>query len=440
MNVTEYLSILFVLVVLVSGIIMIMKVLKAKEGFADYKTDGAYKDQLAKVVALRDLRANGRQNMGQMLDFYESASTKQDPHEVLPPDQDSLVNFYTLGCRFAGYLGPFEKGYFNTREAVMSALKMGCRSFVLEIDYNDECKHKSDDNARYFPQLVVRNVQGRKFHVTASNPDCQTSSNSSINDVSKALSENAFSLLGSQNGPLIIILYILRVPQPDSQNPNRKLNYLSNIAKALNPLLNRNIENIPSGGKFSRQQQESLLLTNSIRDYNERVIFMCNANTDDFRTASPKYDTDKDLDYIVNLRLTMGQTQLGATTQTTTSQFGKLDTVQSYLSIPQDQITNAIEKSKLTYSVCFEQDPQVQTDSDTFQNLTSKFGINCIPIQIWNSDSDFLFNRENGMFAKYSFIPKPKNLRFIKEPLLIPKSASVTMNAQGGELRVPTTT
>lgn len=123
MNVTEYLSILFVLVVLISGIIMIMKVLKAKEGFADYKADGAYKDQLAKVVALRDLRANGRQNMGQMLDFYESASTKQDPHEVLPPDQDSLVNFYSLGCRFAGYLGPFERAILIAERRLCQPLK-----------------------------------------------------------------------------------------------------------------------------------------------------------------------------------------------------------------------------------------------------------------------------------------------------------------------------
>ena len=432
MNITEYLSILFVIVVLVSGIIMIMKVLKAKEGFADYKGEGGYKVQLAKVVALRDLRANGRQNASQMISYYESASTQQDPHEVLPSDQDSFVNFYTLGCRFAGYLGPFEKGYFDPQEAITSALKMGCRTFVLEIDYNDECKHKTDENGRYFPQLVVRNDQGRRFYVTSSNPDCQNTSNSIIQKTAKVLADNAFD---NGSGPLIVTLYILRTPPYDSGSPKRTLDYFSNIAKAMNPLLNRSVDNITTGGKFSRQQQEALLLTNSIKDYEGRVIIRCNANTDDFRKAS--YDTDKDLDYIVNLRLTMGQTQLGATTKAAATPYGVLDTTQSYLSIPQDQITNTIEKSKLTYTVCFDKNPATQPDAETVQKLTSTFGITCIPIQIWSDDANYLFEKPAGLFSKFGFVPKPKNLRFIKKPLMRAATAPVSMNAQGGELRVP---
>ena len=58
---------------------------------------------------------------------------------IIDEQEQCLVNFYSLGCRYTGYIGPMNEGYWDPDLAVQLAVNSGCRTFVLEIDYLDEC-------------------------------------------------------------------------------------------------------------------------------------------------------------------------------------------------------------------------------------------------------------------------------------------------------------
>jgi hypothetical protein len=85
-----------------------------------------------------------------------------------------------------------------------------------------------------------------------------------------------------------------------------------------------------------------------------------------------------------------------------------------------------------------EADPAKTTTEADFQKLTSTFGINCIPIQIWNPDYNYLFEKDKGLFNKYSFIPKPKSLRYRKPGTVIAPTPNPKLDANQGSLRSPT--
>jgi len=401
-----------------------------REGFSTaldaYKSTSGYKAAASAVVALADTRANGRRDITDML-----ASS------VAPPlVEQCLVNFFSLGCRFSGYLGPFSNGYFDTDVAVTSALKMGCRTFVLEIDYMDSCDS-------IFPRLVVRDVNGRIRSVDESSlPTCNTASQSNITAVCNTLRTAAFGpAVQNPNDPLIVVLYLLRLPPRDKtgQSNTTLLTYLSNVAKCLAPLLDKTVDNIGTGGTFARQQQESTLLTNNIIDYQGRVLFFCNADTSPFRTTTTQFSQNEDLDYIVNLRLSYKQSQLGCTSNKTGgTPYSLLETAESYTTLPPDQIDAMRDETKLRWTICFAADPSQPVPQKTYDEITGDIGIHCVPIQIWDATTtNFMFDSEH--FNVWSFIPKPSELRFRRPPVAVPQEQVPQANSHGGLLRTPTT-
>jgi len=412
MKLTDYLIYIVLFLVVITATIMLYKqVTRNVDGFVNL--DSA----LAPVIALADKRSNGRRDVHDMIDYY--TSTGSDSHEVLPKSEDSLVNFFSLGCRFAGYLGPYENGVINPDKAIEYAVKMGCRTFILEIGYIEEC-------GNYFPRIMIRDVQKKKLQSAEFSPNCLGPTTSNITQVSAALAKYAFT--EAVQDPIIVVLYILELPPINANDSKRLETYYSHIADGLKPLATKRLDMLAEGGKFSNRQQESLLLTNSISNYSGSAIIMCNTNT-----SGPEA---KVLDNLINLKLSQKQAQLGATSKSTTTAFGVLDTVQSYLSIPGDQISTVVEESKLTWTICLESNPKTITSASDYQKLTSNFGINCIPIQLWSSDSDYLFDT-NGMFKKYSYVPKPKGLRYRKPPVVVAGTPSPALDAKGGALRAP---
>jgi hypothetical protein len=429
-NLSVILYFLLILLLVVSSSVLLSMWLDVREGFAnaldDYKSTSGYKTAAAAVVALADSRGNGRRDITDML-----ASS------VAPPAvEQCLVNFFSLGCRFSGYLGPFSNGYFDTDVAVTSALKMGCRTFVLEIDYMDSCND-------YFPRLVVRDVNGRiRSNEDSSLPTCNTLAQSNITAVCKTLRVAAFGpAVQNPNDPLIVVLYLLRLPPRDKtgQGSTTLLTYLSNVAKCLAPLLDKTIDNIGTGGTFARQQQESTLLTNNIIVYQGRVLFFCNADTSPFRTTTAKYSQNEDLDYIVNLRLSYKQSQLGCTSNKTGgTPYSLLETAESYMTLPPDQIESMRDETKLRWTICFAADPSQPVPQKTYDEITGDIGIHCVPIQIWDTTTTaFMFDDEH--FKVWSFIPKPSELRFRRPPVAVPQEQVPQANSHGGLLRTPTT-
>lgn len=424
------LSLITVAVGFLFGYFLSITFAKKVEGFAQnidaYKKSADYIKQLKLIVNRYDPVSSKRRN------FLDMLSQVKD----MPESEQCFVNFQVLGCRFTGYLGPFEQGYFDPIQSVLYALKAGCRSFILEIDYLDSCVSDNNTASSYYPKLVIRDAQGKLVTRSESTlPACPSDVASNILQVCKTLREVAFSSqVQNPNDPLIIVLYLLRLPPPEKTGNARLLTYYSRIAKGLKPLLDKTIDNTINGGTFARQAQESLLLTNSIKSYEGRVLFFCNSDTSPFRGAG--YSQSEDLDYIVNLRLSYKQTQLGCTSNQTGGSFGGLETTGSFLIVPPSQVDNTCDQNKLRWTATLSQDPKDPVDEPTFKALADKFGVHCVPIQLWDDKNTFMFTDDR--FGKWSYIPKPKQLRFRKPPVAVPAQQTPAADAKGGMLRPPT--
>jgi len=397
------------------------------EGFLDKDSKGspsfvcsevsACNSQMKLVSDLADARSSSRSSVDQAI------------QEAQMEDQETcLANFYTLGCRFAGYLGPFAQGYFAP-EAATSALKMGCRTFVFEIDYfNELCDT--------YPRLVVRNSAKISQSVPDKDRDCNNRAHSNIFDTCTALAQTAFS--GTITDPLIIVLYVMRDP-PDNGKQDYdtvRRTYYTQIAQGLAPLLPF-AATTTMDGNFYRQMNESMLLKTDIRNFQKKVLFFSNASTEVFRKAPSPIPTDQDLDYIVNLRLTYTQTKFGVTLSTSPnsngSKFGILDSVDDYTTIPPETIAStATTISNGTWAICLTPSPNTIVPEGTMKLLQQKFGIHCIPIQIWSTDYDYMFTKD--YFKIYSYQPKPPPLRVPMEKIIIAGKPNKATDANNGSL------
>ena len=216
----------------------------------NFKNEKNYTDHVDKLSTRFQPIANGKRPVTELL------STN-----VMPEYEECFVNFYALTCRFTGYVGPFKNGYFDPEKSVEQAVNSGCRTFILEIDYLDECK---GETVKYFPRLVVRDKQGKLMMKFNSNrPLCNSSKHSNIHDVCQMINHYAFNVAQNKTDPVVIVLYFLRVP-PGSYKSNTVLDYYSNVAKALEPFRDRLVQNELDGGSFYRQKQESRLLINKL--------------------------------------------------------------------------------------------------------------------------------------------------------------------------------
>ena len=395
-----------------------------------YKNSPDYQAVLKIVSDLADTRAGPRRAMDTQV-------------ASIPENQNCFVNFEVLTCRFTGYLGPFENGFFDIQTSVTAALRSGCRCLVLEIDYLDTCN-------TIFPQLVVRDIQGKsQVRGSSLNQACDSlhtdpntstlPTRSTIYDAATVIANTAFGWnLSNSSDPVIIVLYFLRTPPANMAGDNSQLlDFYKGVAQGLKPLLRYSIDNIGPGGTFARQAQELTLLTNDIRDYKGHCLFFCNADTSVFRgTNTP---TNLDLDYIVNLRLVYTQSQLGATTNVlanpNASKGGILDTVESYKTIDPQQIGTVQKSTRLTWTMNMDANPSVVVPNTDANYLFNTIGTHSLPIQIWAPDYNYMFT--DSLFKSYSYMAKPQGLRYTRPDPATGTPQTPAANARGGALQEP---
>lgn len=425
-NLTNAIILIVVIIIIASISILIYNSIK-KSDEADTKSDPKLEEKYKQQVAL-------------LSDTYNPYSSGKRPisdllsKNVMPEAHQSFVNFYSLGCRYTGYIGPMNEGYWDPDLAVQFAVNSGCRVFVLEIDYIDECQ---GETVKYFPRIVVRDAQNKlRMKYNSNRPFCNSPQYSNIRDVCEKINFYAFSS-SSQNStdPVVIVLYFLRQP-PGSYKSKTVLDYFSNVAKALSPFQNRLVTNELDGGSFYRQKQEGKLLLNRITDYNGKVLIFSNANTLGFR-ESQTYSPNEDLDFLVNLRLQYTQTKLGITESGSGSPFGILETAEDYMIIPSDRAEDVIDHTKLRWTICFSRDPSVSVTKEIYDKITSTYGVHCVPLLLFDTtNNNYMFS--DKLFKTYSYIPKPEPLRYIKPPVIIPAEPNPSTDAKQGILRAPT--
>ena len=414
-----------IIVLTVFGILIHNVITKTdiQDATSDFKLETKYKNQV-KLLS----------------DKYNPVSSAKRPviellnQNIIPDEEQCFVNFYSLGCRYTGYIGPMNEGYWDPDLAIQLAINAGCRTFILEIDYLDECR---GETIKYFPRIVVRDQQNKlRIKYNSNRPICNSPQHSNIRDVCEKINFYAFAP-GCQNAsdPVVIILYFLRQP-PGSYKSKTVLDYYSNVAKALSPFQLRLLKNELDGGTYYRQSQEGRLLINNIKEYSGKVLIFSNANTTGFRETQ-LYLPNEDLDFLTNLRLMYTQTKLGVTENDSSAPFGILQTAEDYMIIPTDRTDEIAESTKLRWTLCFSQDPSKSVTKDIYNKITSTFGVHSVPILLFDiKNNDFMFH--DNTFKTYSFIPKTEPLRYIKPPIVIPAEPNPSMDAKHGILRAPT--
>lgn len=377
-------------------------------------------------------------------DMYEPYSTGKRPvyelvekEQAVPEAERILVNFHTLACRYPGFLGPFPSGYMDPDVGVLTAVKAGCRTFVLDIDYIDECK---GGPTGYFPRLVVRDIQGKLLINDATQaPLCNTMEHFELRTICQKINDYAFSSSAPQReDPLIIVLYFHRRP-PGSIKSKAVLDYYSAVAKALAPFKDRLLMNELEGGKFYRHQQEGKLLMNKITNYNGKVIIFNNANTSGF-TEVNTYKAMDDLDFLTNLRLYTTQTRLGITEQATGGSFGTLQSTEDFLTVPDDRKDTVQGETTQKWTLALPSNPTQSVTKEVYTTLTKTFGVQCVPTILFDASStpltsSYLFQEDE--FKTYGFRYKKESLRYRKPPVVAPGEPNPSMNARQGRLVPP---
>lgn len=341
-----------------------------------------------------------------------TAGKKKSIYEMpLPEDQSLLLNYQPISCRLAGYLDPLQDSAFAEADAVRLALAAGARLFVLEISRGPDER----------PVLVARDSMGYK----------RSLNNGSIQKVCE-------NLVNKTDEPLILVLYIHDAPDK-TKNPEAYLSFLSQIAKALEPIIPQHI-GLTSVGDFTRQKKETELFAFSPNFYKGKIVVLCNADTSGFRNPASlgvkrAFSPKEDLDFFVHARLYKGEGggDLGITEVASGASTAAKVQVMSdsyFLQTPPDKVTSAINTTRNTFTIVMKKDPTFSPSDKVTDILYKTYGVQSIPLPL-----GVLATR--SATATASWTPKDIPLRFVKPKPIIPTVPNPQLNANHGVVIAP---
>ena len=245
---------------------------------------GSYTSTAESINSLLTIR---RQNLGSIMSRSSnknsvclSLTNKVIPYSQITSAQTPLVNWRPLTVRLAGYLGGIDgplNGVFDMEFGISNAIFLGARSFIFDIDFLDEYPCA--------PILMYQDANGFKKSLNTG----------SIKDGMAALSKYAFGGDTSNYDPVVIVLYLRRIPSGKKQ----KSTFYTAIAQALSPISADHLGSTEQGN-FRNCMGESLLFTTEITSFQKKFIVLSNHNSTDL----PKVQNPKDnLDFWTNARI-----------------------------------------------------------------------------------------------------------------------------------------
>ena len=192
-------------------------------------------------------------------------------------DARTLLNWRPLTVRLPGYLNSptgYPDGVFSPTFGINAALTLGARGFFFDIDY--------EDATPCLPAIIFRDNSGIKR---------------SLNNgmITEAMSELASKAFTRNYDPVLVIIYLRRVPPGKTQQSK----FFGAIASALNPLSPYHLGQTDKGN-FHNCRSETILFTSPITDYQKKFIVICNYDTSKLPSRSNPVDS---LDFWTNARI-----------------------------------------------------------------------------------------------------------------------------------------
>jgi hypothetical protein len=326
------------------------------------------------------------------------------PPQSISADQVTFVNLQPLSIKDTGFTGPYNNGSYDTVAATANALKSGFRFLTLQIDYMDSTRAGFEEAGD--PTLIIRGP----------NNTLLSKNSGSINEVATTIANMAFRPEVPHNTrPVIVYLHITRSPNPVT-NPNGYLNFLSKIAKALNPLAPMHLGLTPLGN-FTRQKMADTLLNTPLQSLEGQVIILSNADTSLFRTTSSsvdRYNPAEDLDFWVNMRVYLDSEEdsIGITNLSEDNKASAvLVDLNRILALSKTAANSFAAKGRSRYVIAMPS----RTTNPTAANVDkaiNTLGVNVVPLDIFTDTTDNVKN----IVSEYAFMPyhpKPTALRNI---------------------------
>jgi len=293
-------------------------------------THGAYTSEPKSVAELIVIRNKKLENSIFPISLNLSSVTQKllaaprEPlYSLLTSENLALVNFRPMTVRLAGYLNGINStnnGVFDMDSGISKAIYLGARSFVFDIDYNPKIP---------CVPIVVNQDSTGVF---------RSLNTASLQDGMKALNTYAFS---SVNGsitnydPVIIILYIKRVPAGEKQQAA----YFTAIAQAMTPIAQNHLGQTEQGN-FNNCLSESSLFSSPITNYQKKFIVL--SNHDPLSLPKAKVPTEN-LDFWTNARIYMDMqvrsTKMGITSVASSTAYVTIGDAEQLL------LTSAVEDS-----------------------------------------------------------------------------------------------
>jgi len=278
----------------------------------------------------------------------------------------ALVNWRPLTVRLAGYLGGvngMRDGVFDMSSGIEHAMHLGARGFVFDIDYLDvEPCH---------PVVAFRDSGGilRSINTGA------------IKDGMDAIANKAFAGDQPNYDPVLIIIYMRRIPPGNTQ----KMKYMQNIAKALDSLTEYHLGQTQEGNYHNCLMEDSMFYT-PITEFQKKFIILTNYNT----ASLPSTPNPKDnLHWWTHVRIYAdpdgASASLGSVTEAppaSPAAYAHVGDLTNLLNIGIGKTTEDYLKiSKMKFKIALGP-PEIPVSASDLSRLMNGLGIQCVPIDV----------------------------------------------------------
>ena len=294
------------------------------------------------------------------------ASGGQQPWSSMKRENQALRNWRPLTVRLVGYLGGsngLENGVFDMNFGVTSALKLGTRCFLFDIDYLEVAPCR--------PLLLYRDKTGYKRSLNSG----------SILEGMTSLSNNAFT---NNTDPILIILYLHRVPPGNKQ----KERFFLNLAQSLKPLATKHLGSL-NGNNYSRCGKEDTLFSSPITTYQDKFIVCVNYDTSQLGATTNPADN---LHYWNNARIYQDPQGIDATLGSVTPSVANGG--QAFIKVAStDQIINLSSTGSPTPQESYATGcssvftislapPEYEYTNAKMETLLNILGVQCVPLDV----------------------------------------------------------
>jgi hypothetical protein len=277
-------------------------------------------------------------------------------------DARSLLNWRPLTVRLAGYIngpnGPMD-GVFSPAFGINAALTLGARGFFFDIDY--------EEATPCIPTIMFRDDSGIK----------RSLNNGIINEAMTELASKAFT---TNYDPVLIIVYLRRIPP----GKNQQSKFFGVIASSLNPLSQYHLGQTDKGN-FHNCRSESLLFTSPITEYQKKFIVITNYDT----SKLPSQRNPKDsLHYWTNARIyqdpnavSIGLGSVTAPAPSAPTAVASIGHVDHLLNIGTKDQTAYQTQSSARFSIAIGS-PDFAFTPAQVAKLMNTLGIQCVPLDV----------------------------------------------------------